>query len=74
MTNGQAPGWPPDMVDLAGLAYMLSTSPKQVQRLLSAGRLPGPDANVSITGGIKGRRWLRDKVVGHICAGRQVAP
>ena len=58
-----APSWPPEFLDLRGVAYLLSTSTKQVQRLLSAGRLPAADVNLSGTGGIKGRRWRRDRIV-----------
>lgn len=61
-----APSWPPEFLDLRGVAYLLSTSTKQVQRLLSAGRLPAADVNVSGTGGVKGRRWRRDRIVAHL--------
>lgn len=55
--------WPPDYVDMRGLAYMLSTSTKQVQRMLSAGRLPAADVNLSAANSFKGRRWRRDRVI-----------
>jgi hypothetical protein len=48
---------------MAGLGHMLSVSQKQVQRLLSRGRLPEPDANLSGTDGPKGKRWRRDRVL-----------
>ena len=59
----QQAAWAPDFLDLAGLAYFLSTSERQVQRLLAAGRLPAADINISGTGGPKGRRWRRDRLV-----------
>jgi len=59
----QQVAWAPDFLDLAGLAYFLSTSERQVQRLLAAGRLPAADINISGTGGPKGRRWRRDRLV-----------
>ena len=68
------PVWPPDLLDIAGVAHALSTSTKQVQRLLSAGLLPPADANVSVTGGVKGRRWRREKVVRFLEAGRVERP
>ena len=62
-TTASSPAWVPDYLDMAGLAHLLSTSQKQVQRLLSAGRLPPPDLNISGTGGPKGKRWRRDRLV-----------
>ena len=73
-TPAQQYAWPPDLVDMQGLAHALSTSPKQVQRLLSAGRLPQADVNVSLTGGVKGRRWDRQKVIRFIQAGQVERP
>ncbi len=56
------PAWSPDWLDLAGLAHLLCMSVRQARLLLSAGRLPPADVNVSITGGPKGRRWSRRHV------------
>ena len=67
------PAWAPDLVDLAGLAHMLSVGKKQASRLLSAGRLPGADANVSVTGSSKGRRWIRSRVVAWLASGRRAS-
>jgi predicted DNA-binding transcriptional regulator AlpA len=64
------PAWAPDYVDMAGMAHMLSVSQKQVQRLLSAGRLPKPDLNISGTGGPKGKRWRRDRLMAWLDARR----
>lgn len=50
----------PVYLDMTGVARLLCTSPRQVQRLLAAGRLPAPDLNISGTGGPKGKRWRRD--------------
>jgi len=52
--------WAPEFLDVGGVAYLLSTSERQVQRLLAAGRLPPADINISGTSGPKGRRWRRD--------------
>lgn len=68
------PDWSPDMLDLRGLAHCLSVSPKQVQRLLSAGRLPSADANLSLTGGVKGRRWRRENVLRFVEGGQVSRP
>ena len=65
-----APAWPPDLLDLRGLAHALSTSAKQAQRLLAAGRIPPADVNLSTTRGPKGRRWRRDRVLAWLTAGR----
>jgi len=56
--------WPPMFLDLSGLAHELQTSPRQIRRLLSAGKLPAADTN--LTGSLKGRRWRRDRVLAHI--------
>jgi hypothetical protein len=55
---------------MAGMAHLLSVSQKQVQRLLSAGRLPPPDLNISGTGGPKGKRWRRDRLLAWLDARR----
>ena len=55
--------WPPGYLDVSGVAYLLSTSQRQVQRLLASGRLPLPDLNVSGTGGPRGRRWNRQRLL-----------
>lgn len=62
-TQEALPAWAPEFLDMAGVAHLLSTSQKQVQRLLSAGRLPPPDLNISGTGGPKGKRWRRDRLM-----------
>ncbi len=63
-TRTTAPAWQPEFLDMAGLAHLLSTSTKQVQRLLASGRLPQADLNLSGTGdSFKGRRWKREKVL-----------
>jgi len=54
---------PPDYLDVAGLAYGLQTSPRTIRRMLSSGRLPPADLNVSATGGPKGRWWSREKLL-----------
>ena len=73
MTN-TAPSWPPDLLDLRGLAHALSISPKGVQRLLAAGRLPSADVNLSLSGGVKGRRWRRENVLRFIEGGQVNRP
>lgn len=40
---------------------------RTARRLLSAGRLPAPDLNV--TGGLKGRRWRADRLAKWIDCG-----
>ena len=59
----RGPSWTPDLLDLEGMAHTLSVSKKQLQRLLAAGRLPAADCNLSGVGGVKGRRWRRDKLL-----------
>lgn len=61
--------FPPDYLDLAGLAATLSASKRTVTRLLSAGRLPPSDMNIGA--GTKGRRWNRQNVLNWLAAGRQ---
>jgi hypothetical protein len=53
----------PEYLDIVGVTRLLSSSLRQVQRLLSAGRLPPPDLNISGTGGPKGKRWRRDHLM-----------
>lgn len=60
----------PEYLDIVGVANLLSTSLRQVQRLLSAGRLPSPDLNISGTGGPKGKRWRRDRLMAWLDARR----
>ena len=60
------PTWPPDLLDLAGVAHCLSCSVKQAQRLLAAGKLPPADCNVSLLNSPKGRRWSRSRVLAHL--------
>ena len=62
--------WPPEYLDKRGLAHLVSTSEKQVQRMLASGRLPAADLNISGTGGVKGRRWRRDRVISWLDSGR----
>lgn len=69
-TTESPPTWAPEYLDMAGLAHLLSVSQKQVQRLLSAGRLPPPDLNISGTGGPKGKRWRRDRLMAWLDARR----
>jgi hypothetical protein len=69
-TQEASPAWAPEFLDMAGVAHLLSTSQKQVQRLLSAGRLPDPDLNISGTGGPKGKRWRRERLVAWLDARR----
>jgi len=57
------PAWPPEYLDMAAVAHLLCTSQKQVQRMLASGRLPHADLNLSGTGGVKGRRWHRARLV-----------
>ena len=62
----QKPGsakWAPSFLDLAGVAHELQVSTRHVRRMLSGGRLPRADLNISGTGGLKGRRWRRDKLL-----------
>jgi predicted DNA-binding transcriptional regulator AlpA len=54
------PTWAPEYLDMGGVAHLLSTSQKQVQRMLASGRLPKADLNISGVGGPRGRRWRRD--------------
>ena len=67
-TSDELP-WPPDYLDITCLAHLLSTSKKQVQRMLASGRLPPSDVNISGTGGFKGRRWKRERVLAWLEAG-----
>ena len=53
--------WPPAFIDLAGIGHELQVSERQVRRLLSAGKLPPADLN--LTGSLKGRRWRRDRLL-----------
>jgi len=62
-TEGARATWVPGYLDIAGVAHLLSTSERQVQRLLAGGRLPQADLNISGTGGPKGRRWRRDRLL-----------
>ena len=62
------PAWPPDYLDMRGVAHLLSTSPRQVQRMLASGSLPPATVNISGTQGLKGRRWSREKVLGWLGA------
>lgn len=59
--SSSVPAWPPDALDLRGLAYTLSISTRQARRLLSAGRLP--PADIVLGTGIKARRWSRRRVL-----------
>ena len=63
--------WPPEYLDLGGVAFLLSTSKKQVTRMLSAGKLPPADVNLSTTGSPKGRRWRRTQMLNWLAGGRQ---
>ena len=60
----------PEYLDIVGITRLLSTSLRQVQRLMSAGRLPPPDLNISGTGGPKGKRWRRDRLIAWLDARR----
>ncbi len=63
-TPNSSSSWQPSFLDMRGLAHLLSTSTKQIQRLLAAGRLPAADVNLSGTGNsCKGRRWSREKIL-----------
>jgi predicted DNA-binding transcriptional regulator AlpA len=73
MASDSAPAWPPDLLDLRGLCHALSLSPKAVQRLLAAGRLPAADLNLSLAVGLKGRRWRRGSILAWLDAGRRGA-
>lgn len=53
--------WPPAYLDAGGLAHELQVSSRQVRRMLSAGKLPAADVN--LTGSLKGRRWRRDRLL-----------
>ena len=53
--------WPPDYVGMAGLCHVLQISDRQARRLLSSGKLPPADTN--LTGSLKGRRWNRVKLL-----------
>ena len=53
--------WPPAYLDAAGLAHELQVSARQIRRMLAAGKLPPADTN--LTGGLKGRRWRRDRLI-----------
>ncbi len=66
VTERPEPSWMPEYVDMKGLAHLLSTSTKQIQRMLSNGRLPAADVNISGTKGFKGRRWRRENVIAHL--------
>jgi hypothetical protein len=68
----QASPWPPEYLDLGGMAFLLSSSTKQIRRLLAAGKLPAADINLSTTGSPKGRRWRRTLVLSWLAGGRQV--
>lgn len=60
--------WPPEYLDIKGVAHLLCVSQKQVQRLISRERLPMADINVSGTGNQRGRRWRRESVIAHLQA------
>ena len=72
-TESEAKRWPPDFLDLEGLAHTLCTSVRSVRRLLAAGRLPPADTNLSLTGGPKSRRWRRERLLAYL-AGRRFEP
>ena len=62
-SRGKAKSWPPAYLDQAGLAHEIQASDRHVRRLLAAGKLPAADLNISGTGGLKGRRWRRDRLL-----------
>ena len=59
----RAKPWPPALLDMAALAHELQASERHVRRLLAGGRLPPADLNISGTGGLKGRRWRRHRLL-----------
>jgi hypothetical protein len=61
--------WAPDFLDFQALCHELQVSDRQARRLLSAGRVPPADVNLTDT--LKGRRWTRQKLVEWIAAGRR---
>lgn len=64
--TSQSANWGDGYLDLVGLTQFLCTSRRQVHRMLSAGRLPNADVNLSGTNSSKGRRWLRDSVMAYL--------
>ena len=63
ITTESPPTWVPEYLDMAGVAHLLSTSQKQVQRMIASSRLPPPDLNISGVGGPRGRRWHRETLL-----------
>ena len=61
MNGGSKTTWPPAYLNIGALAHELQVSTRQARRLLSAGKLPAADVN--LTGGLKGRRWRRDRLL-----------
>jgi len=66
MTEAAPATWPPDFLDFQGLAHELSVSDRLLRRLLSSGKIPAADIN--LTGSLKGRRWRRDRLLAWIDA------
>ena len=68
------PSWQPDLLSIQGLGHALSVSTRQVNRLLSAGKLPPASVNLSVSGSPKGRRWSRVVVLQFLESGRRDRP
>jgi hypothetical protein len=57
---------PTMLLDFAGICRELVISTRQGRRMLSAGRLPFADLTF---GGLRGRRWRRDRLIAWVRAG-----
>ena len=63
-------GTPPALMKISDVAHELGVSACQVRRLLASGRFYPADVSL---GGLRGRRWRRDRLMRWIQEGAPIA-